>query len=478
MTRYHLPFTQPDEKDEIRDNILCGAWRQFGIQRVVDYCMADAQALVQVLPQLQKEFLERCGPRADHNLTHVYQPYSLIMAEAGQRGLRLDQSGWERLKHVAPGYRRQRVATMEEFGYEHDGEGIGGLAFEKMIRTIGLDREWERTATNKFSTAEETLEEYRDHPAINAALEMNRFDNFMNQVLGALMDRDGRLRCSIQTLKQHTSRNSTVAPNLMGIPGELRPLLLPDDGCVFVHFDFSQQEPGAAAWLSKDAALWQDFMNGDVYINLGRRLGLLKPDSLDKEIRTVRKQMKVLMLAILYGKGVRSVAMDLGISYQQACAHMNNFRHAYSTLFAWLRAFVTKSLERGWAENLIGFRAAFDQLHGFSPGKLKRSCQNFPVQSAAAASFQLTGIYLTELGCDIRLPVHDAYLLNCINDRRVIADTRKKVISATGTAVDQLFPGLPPKRDIEVLNCFCKDGNEDSFEHWLTGVEAGACLHV
>jgi DNA polymerase-1 len=261
----------------------------------------------------------------------------------------------------------------------------------------------------------------------------------------------------------------------MGLPGEMRPLFLPDEGCVFLHFDFSQQEPGIAGWVSGDPALSDDFRMGDVYINLGRRLGLIGAGSASPEVKRVRKLMKVLMLAILYGKFIRSVATDLGISYNHACTHMANFRTAYATLFGWLKSYVSQSMERGWAENILRFRAAFNPQHGFDRGHLSRSCQNFPIQASAAACFQLTGIYLADLGCDIRLPIHDAYVLNCPNDRRVIADTRMKIMAGTATAVGQLFPGLTPRRDIEVLHRFAKDGHEDSFEQWVAAVEGGTC---
>ena len=476
MARHHLPFIASDEKDEIRDAILRNEHvEKFGMERVLEYCMGDAKAVLALGSPVQKEFHRICGPYAERNLAEIYQPYSIAMAEASWRGLRLDQNNWERLTKVAPVYRRQRVGIMRQFGYDHDGEGIGGLGFQKMIRQIGLERDWKRTEKGHFSTQDIELESFRDHPAINAALEMKRFDSFMNQDLGLLMDRDGQVRCNIQVLKQHTTRNSTSGPNLMGLPGEMRPLFLPDDGCVFVHFDFSQQEPGIAGWISQDQALSADFRHGDVYINLGRRLGLIKVHSSEREIKAARKLMKVLMLAILYGKFIRSVALDLGILYQQACTHMTNFHAAYADLFGWLKSYVSQSLERGWAENILGFRAGFNRQHGVNSGHLSRSCQNFPIQSSAAACFQLTGVYLDDMGCDIRLPIHDAYFLNCPNDRRIIADVRMKIMSATAMANGQLFPGLPTKRDIEVLTCFAKDGNEDSFDQWVAAVEAGTC---
>src|SRR5262249_20136187 len=150
--------------------------------------------------------------------------------------------------------------------------------------------------------------------------------------------------CSILPYAQRSSRNSTVRPNLTGLPGELRPLLLPDEGCRFVPFDFSQQEPGVAGALSEDKGLMRDFACGDVYTNIGRQIGLVTPVMSPEAVRTVRNEvLKPLTLSLLYGKGAPALARDLGCSVLEANAHLHRFEAEYPRLFAFLRTYVSTS---------------------------------------------------------------------------------------------------------------------------------------
>jgi DNA polymerase I len=481
--RYGLPFVSSEQKDTIRESIaLLQHHHEFGMARVLEYCAQDAKAVVAIYRQLKADMERLCGPNAQRNLTELYQPYALVMAEASIRGLRFDASAWCRLLELGPTYRDRLLATLRMYGYDHDGGGIGDLAFARLIRALGLEAEWPRTPTGKLSTKEDDIKlaaTRHHHPAIETLRKQVAFDAFWGQDIGSLVDVDGRLRCGILPLAQRSGRNSTVSPNLMGVPGELRPLLLPDDGCRFMHFDYGQQEPGIAGFISGDARLMTDFATGDVYVNLGRRLGLIQ-DSMSKldQCRTRNGILKALMLAILYGKGASSISRDLGLSYGDAVVLLSTFQRTYPRLFQWLKRYVTTSLERGWAENIIGFRAAFNVREGHTPGHIARSCQNFPIQSSSAACFQLTGIYLAQFGSDIRLPLHDAYLINVPNDSRKLADEHRRIASATEIASNQLFPGLAVKRGVEELCCFAKDHNEGSLEALLIALEGDQCQHA
>jgi len=478
--RYGIPFISAGDKDLIRDSIMqLRHVEEFGIDRVLRYCLDDSRALVQLYPRLRDDMLRHCGPNAERNLTELYQPYSLLLAEAARKGIRFDSASWARLLDVAPKHRGQLLTTLRDYGYVHDGGGIGGRAFKCLIQRIGLAAEWPRTPTGELSTKEAFIKSAAaryDHPALKALQKLVGFDSFMGQDIGALVDGDGYIRCGILPLAQRSSRNSTVSPNLMGIPRKLRPLLLPDKGCRFVHFDYSQQEPGVAGYLSKDAGLISDFSGGDVYLNLGRRLMLITHGMSDAQQREIRnKILKTLMLAIIYGKGCRSIAIDIKRPIRDAAVLLSNLHYAFPNLFAWLKGYVAMCMERGWAENILGFRAAFNVRDSRERGHVARSCQNFPIQSSAAACFQLTGLYLGQFGSDIRLPLHDAYLINVPDDPEALAEEEKRILSATTNANNLLFPGLAVKRDIEFLGRFCKDGKEDSLEQLLTTLEAGGC---
>src|SRR5262249_25687966 len=145
-----------------------------------------------------------------------------------------------------------------------------------------------------------------------------------------------------------------VKPNLMGIPAEFRPLLLPDEGCRFLYPDYAQQEPGIAGWLTGDAALLHDFASGDVYTNLGQRMGIVTPEMSPDQVRSIRNRvLKELMLSIIYGKSVFGIARDRQCSLHEAQLHFEQFRRTYPCLFAWLMQYVATSLQKGWAQNVI-----------------------------------------------------------------------------------------------------------------------------
>src|SRR5262249_15057055 len=159
-------------------------------------------------------------------------------------------------------------------------------------------------------------------------------------------------------------------------------------------------------------------------------------------VRTIRSNvLKALMLSIIYGKGAVGIARDMPCSLEEAKLHLHHFARTYPRLVDWLRQYVAVSLQRGWAENGIGYRAAFNITDPRTRNHIARSCQNFPIQSSAAACFQLTGLHLADFGADLRLPLHDAYLINVPDDPRALRETREQINAAAGAATNQLFPG-------------------------------------
>src|SRR5262249_23248795 len=154
------------------------------------------------------------------NLNQLYLPYSLLMGRTANKGLRFDLDGWGRAVELAPRYRGRLIAEMRAAGYDHDGEGLGQRGFRHMITHLRLEKTWRRPETGGFSIKGDDLKAFRYVPAIDAVYKLDKFDTFMAQDIGSLVDADGRVRCSILPLAQRTGRNSTIKPNLMGIPAE------------------------------------------------------------------------------------------------------------------------------------------------------------------------------------------------------------------------------------------------------------------
>lgn len=162
----------------------------------------------------------------------------------------------------------------------------------------------------------------------------------VEKLLGTYIDKmpeialeDGRVHASYNQYGAKTGRFSSQDPNLQNIPShnkEIRQMFKAQDGYVLIGSDFSQQEPMVTAHLSADKKMQEAFINGkDIYATIAA-LAFHKPYEECKEFRedgTVnpagkerRTQAKSIVLGILYGRQIPSIAEQLGVSNKEAQA--------------------------------------------------------------------------------------------------------------------------------------------------------------
>jgi DNA polymerase-1 len=92
-------------------------------------------------------------------------------------------------------------------------------------------------------------------------------------------------------------------PALQQFTPEAREALLADEGDALVSIDWSSIEPVVAGNLAGDMALIERFEAGEKLY-----------DVISLEAGVSYKQAKVIVLAMLYGQGIRSLAKNLGVS--------------------------------------------------------------------------------------------------------------------------------------------------------------------
>lgn len=162
----------------------------------------------------------------------------------------------------------------------------------------------------------------------------------VEKLLGTYIDKmpeialeDGRVHASYNQYGAKTGRFSSQDPNLQNIPShnkEIRQMFKAKDGYVLIGSDFSQQEPMVTAHLSDDKKMQEAFINGkDIYATIAA-LAFHKKYEECKEFRpdgTVnpagkerRTQAKSIVLGILYGRQIPSIAEQLGVSTKEAQA--------------------------------------------------------------------------------------------------------------------------------------------------------------
>jgi DNA polymerase family A len=137
---------------------------------------------------------------------------------------------------------------------------------------------------------------------------------------------DNRHRVNFWPYGTVTSRcaPSSATYMLAGGSPAFRHLAKPAEGEVLIEADWSAQEIWIAAYLSGDKAMQKMLQKADPYIAFGELSGVIPAGSLDKfgvkeckgRFAPERARLKAVLLGVLYGKSVYTVARDCGITVE------------------------------------------------------------------------------------------------------------------------------------------------------------------
>ena len=142
---------------------------------------------------------------------------------------------------------------------------------------------------------------------------------------------DGRIHCKFNQYGADTGRFSSQDPNLQNIPShnkDIRKMFKATDGYVLMSSDYSQQEPKVMAQLCGDEKMLQAYREGkDLYAEIAslsfnttyENCLEFRPDgTTNPEGKARRSQAKSILLGVLYGRGVPSIAEQLGTTPEKA----------------------------------------------------------------------------------------------------------------------------------------------------------------
>ena len=175
-------------------------------------------------------------------------------------------------------------------------------------------------------------------PICNAILEYRTLDKLIGTYIDKLPKcvnpNDGRIHCKFNQYGADTGRMSSSDPNLQNIPShnkDIRQMFKAQDGYCLLSSDYSQQEPkclAALCALEGDRQLLDTFLAGkDLYseiaaVSFGYPYEECKEfnsdGSTNKEGKERRTQAKSILLGILYGRGIESIAEQLNCSREKA----------------------------------------------------------------------------------------------------------------------------------------------------------------
>ncbi len=189
--------------------------------------------------------------------------------------------------------------------------GVGTDLAARLEEMGELPADHPRTPTGKFKTTAADLDRL-NHPLARQFVEHKQITKVLNDYLvkiRTLADTDGRIHPTCAILAAATGRMSYSDPPLQQFPGPARGILVPDVGDTWTSIDWSQIEPVVCANIAKESSILEGYENGtsDLYTDVATMAGGID-----------RKTAKVVLLAQLYGEGIRKLALDLGITEDDA----------------------------------------------------------------------------------------------------------------------------------------------------------------
>ena len=176
-------------------------------------------------------------------------------------------------------------------------------------------------------TGVEILEKI-DNPLCKTILEYRGIEKllstYIDKLPNCINEQTGRIHPTFNQYGAKTGRMSSDNPNLQNIPShnkDIRRMFIASPGNVLMSCDFSQQEPRVMTAMCQDAKMIQAYKEGkDLYASIAS-LAFNKPyeeclefrpdGTINKEGKERRSQAKSILLGILYGRGINSVAEQL-----------------------------------------------------------------------------------------------------------------------------------------------------------------------
>lgn len=202
------------------------------------------------------------------------------------------------------------------------------ILFYDILKIESVDKKSPR------GTGEEILSKI-DNPIAKAILEYREVAKLLSTYIDKLPEcvnpKDGRIHCSFNQYGADTGRFSSSDPNLQNIPShnkDIRKMFVAAPGNVLMSSDYSQQEPKVMTQMCQDPKMIQAYKEGkDLYAEIAalsfnttyENCLEFRPDgTTNKEGKERRSQAKSILLGVLYGRGVPSIAEQLGTTTKKA----------------------------------------------------------------------------------------------------------------------------------------------------------------
>lgn len=208
---------------------------------------------------------------------------------------------------------REEAANLIRTEVGEEAVGRGDLIVAHLDAGGLLPDSWPRTPTGRLKADKSAFKEL-DHPLVAAHRVVADTDHVLDYLtkVDAMASLTGRVHPQVSILGASTTgRMSYSFPEVQQFPAEARPILVPDtpgEGRGWYSIDFKAIEPVVMANCAGDT----DFLYGFNHEGADLYAPIVKYAEID------RKTAKVVLLAAMYGQGIKLLSANLGVTENEA----------------------------------------------------------------------------------------------------------------------------------------------------------------
>jgi len=432
---------------------------------VGNYAERDAELTLDLWKVMQKEII-------DQDLESIFNLETDLfpcLVDMKFKGVRVDVESAHKLKQKLSEQEKQLMQEVEK-ETQLECQIWAARSIAKVFDKLGL--EYERTLKTKAPSFTKNFLSAHSHPLVQKIAKAREINKAHTTFIDTIIryEHKGRIHADINQIRSDqggtvTGRFSYSNPNLQQIPARnkdlgplIRSLFVPEEGCEWGCFDYSQQEPRLVvhyASLDQDTSV---FGVKDAYLNSDADFHT----TVSKMADIPRDQAKTINLGLFYGMGKAKLQAELGVSKDKAEELFAIYHQRVPFVKTLMKSVSNRAQQRGqirtllgrlcrfhlWEPNRFGINKAlpFEQAvqeHG--QGNIRRAytykALNKLIQGSAADMTKKSMLDLYKEGIIAHIQIHDELDLSVESPEQA-----KKVVEIMENAVKL---DVPNKVDYE-----------------------------
>jgi DNA polymerase I-like protein with 3'-5' exonuclease and polymerase domains len=330
---------------------------------VGEYAEQDAAVTLRLWHYLQIEIQKQ-------NLGNIFELETdlfPVLFKMKQKGVKVDLEKAEKIKNDLQSKENKILRSIKKLS-GIDVEVWAATSVAKAFDSLSLSYDTTPTGKPKF---DKNFLATHDSPLAQMVVECREINKARTTFIESITKHShrGRIHAEIHQMRSDqggtvTGRFSYSNPNLQQIPARhailgplIRSIFIPEKGCEWGIFDYSQQEPR----LVVHYASMKNFTGADKFVDSYRDdLTTDFHDMVSEMADIPRKQAKTINLGLFYGMGKGKLMSQLGVDQETATDLLESYNERVPFVKQLMNDTMNKAGKKGFLATLEGRRCRFD----------------------------------------------------------------------------------------------------------------------